>query len=88
MGESRAWVERPEADPLILGARGQQAMGGKGHALDGGAVEGQNGQRLHRPPVEHSDAVVPACGGQDLAVWPDGDLGDPGIGEFMSPTHL
>lgn len=32
--------------------------------------------------------MVPACGGQDLAVWSNLDIGDPGIGEFMSAAHL
>lgn len=86
--ESRGWVERPDADALVPGARGQQARVVKGHAVDDGAVEGQHGQRPHRPPLKHSDTVVPARGGQDLAVWPDLDVGDPGVGELVGPAHL
>ena len=86
--ESRGRVERPDADALVPGARSQQARGVEGHAVDGGAVEGQHGQRLHRPPLKHADTVVPARSGQDLAVWPDLEVGDPGIDELVGPTHL
>ena len=86
--ESRARVERPDTDALIPRPCGQQAVGSKGHAVHGGAVEGQHGQRLHRLPVKHTDAMVPARGGQDPTVWPNLDVGDPGVGEHVSPTHL
>lgn len=88
MGKSRAWVERPDADAMILGPRGQQAVCSEGHAVDNSTVEGQHGQGLHGPPVKHADPVVPARGGQDLPVRPDLDVRDPRIGEFMSPAHL
>lgn len=56
--------------------------------MDGSTVEGQHGQRLHRPPVKHTNTMVPACGGQDLVVWPDFDIRDARIGEFVSSAHL
>lgn len=82
------WVERPDADAMIPGPRGQQAVCGEGHAVDHSAVEGQHGQWLHRPPVKHANPMVPARSGQDLSVRPDLDIRDPRIGEFMSPAHL
>lgn len=81
-------VERPDADALITRPCGQQAIGGKGHTVDSGTVEGQYSQWLHRPPVKHTDTMVPARSGQDLAVWPDLDISDPRIGEFVSSAHL
>jgi hypothetical protein len=62
-GVAVAWVERPHTDALVLGPCGQEAIGGKGHTVDGGTVEGQLSQRLHCPPVKYPDAVVPACSG-------------------------
>lgn len=56
--------------------------------MDGSAVEGQHSQGLHCPPVKHTNAMVPACGGQDLAVWPDLDISDSRVGEFLSPECL
>lgn len=88
VGKSRACVERPDANAMILGPRGQQAVRSEGHAVHGSAVEGQHSQRLHRPPVKHAHAMVPARGGQDLSVGPDLDIRDPRIGEFMSSAHL
>lgn len=87
-GKSRARIERPDADAMILGTRCQQAISSKGHAVDNGGVEGQHGQWLHRPPVKQADTMVPARSGQDLSVRPDLDIRDPRIGEFMSPAHL
>ena len=86
-GKSRVWIERPDADAMILGPCCQQAVSSKGHTVDNGGVEGQHGQGLHRPPVKHADTMVPAGGGQDLSVGPDLDIRDPRIGEFMSPAH-
>ena len=56
--------------------------------MDSSTVEGQYSQWLHCPPVKHTDTMVPACSGQDLAVWPDLDISNPGIGEFMSFAYL
>lgn len=85
---SADWVERPDADALIPRPCGQQAISGKGHAVDGSTVEGQYSQWLHCPPVKHTDTMVPARSGQDLAVRPDLDISNPRIGEFVSSAHL
>lgn len=86
--ESCVWVERPDADAMISGPCGQQAVSSEGHAMDSGTVESQHGQRLHCLPEKHTHSMVPARSGQDLAVWPDLDVSNSGVGELVGPAHL
>lgn len=51
-------------------------------------MESQDSQWLNCPPVKHTDAVVPACCGEEPVIWTEGDLGNSRIDELMGLLHL
>lgn len=86
-------VNRPQADPLVLGSSSQQSLSGvlvvrEGHTLHHVSVVLKHRQRPQLLPSEHPHPVIPARRRQQLTVLPDAQLGDAGVDQRHTVLEL